>query len=157
VAAICEHLKIPTKMVAAHREWAPTRKPDPHSLDMDKFREWVEEARAGGPAKAKPPPQQKANIIFEIGRVTVSQKKNELEPVDRRKAVDQAKCDIASSDTKPPSNWNYRMVDCQRLSASVGYLNRGRTSLTKRSNCATGAAIGSMIRASAPESASAIK
>jgi hypothetical protein len=38
---------------------------------MDKFREWVEEARAGGPVKAKPPPQQKANIIFEIGRVTV--------------------------------------------------------------------------------------
>lgn len=84
VAAICEHLKIHTKMVAAHREWAPTRKPDPHSMDMDKFREWVEEARTGGAVKPRPPAQQKANIKFEIGRVTVSQQKNDFHPDVRR-------------------------------------------------------------------------
>lgn len=84
VAAICEHLKIPTKMVAAHREWAPTRKPDPHSLDMDKFREWVDEARSGGASKPEAPPQQKATINFEIGRVMVSQQKNDFHPDVRR-------------------------------------------------------------------------
>jgi hypothetical protein len=34
-------------MVAGHKEWAPVRKPDPHSLDMDQFRDWVRQARSG--------------------------------------------------------------------------------------------------------------
>lgn len=84
VAAICEHLKIDTKMVAAHREWAPKRKPDPHSIDMNQFRTWVDSARAGGEVKSEPPRQQKPDIILQIGRVLVSKNVNDFHPEVRR-------------------------------------------------------------------------
>ncbi len=84
VAAICDHLKIDTAMVAAHREWAPGRKPDPHSIDMDQFRQWVDDARGGGSAAPKPPRQKKPDIKFHIGRVTVAQSMNDFHPDVRR-------------------------------------------------------------------------
>jgi hypothetical protein len=84
VAAICEHLNIDTSMVAAHREWAPSRKPDPHSIDMDEFRQWVRDTRSGNPAAVSPPVQRKPDSIFEIGRVLVSQRINDFHPDVRR-------------------------------------------------------------------------
>jgi hypothetical protein len=84
VAAICEHLDIDTSMVAAHREWAPRRKPDPHSIDMDEFRHWVDQARSGvaAPAAAQVPTQP--TIAFQVGRVIVSQRVNDFHPDVRR-------------------------------------------------------------------------
>lgn len=84
VAAICDHLAIDTAMVAAHKEWAPRRKPDPHSLDMNEFRRWVDQARGGGVARPKPPRQRRPDIAFAIGRVLVSQNTNDLHPEVRR-------------------------------------------------------------------------
>ncbi len=84
VAAICDHIGIDTSMVAAHREWAPGRKPDPHSLRMDDFRQWVTDARGGGSAEPKPPRQKKPDIAFGVGRVTVAQTINDFHPDVRR-------------------------------------------------------------------------
>lgn len=84
VAAICDRLKIKTEMVAAHREWAPKRKPDPHSIDMDEFRRWVDEARGGAKVATKPPVQKKPTIRFEIGRVPLSKDTNDNHPDARR-------------------------------------------------------------------------
>lgn len=84
VAAICEKLSIDTAMVAAHREWAPKRKPDPHSIDMNEFRRWVDEARSGAAVRATPPDQQRPNIVLEIGRVLVSKDINDFHPEVRR-------------------------------------------------------------------------
>jgi len=84
VAAICDHLGLGTDMVAAHREWAPGRKPDPHSIDMDEFREWVEEVRRGSPAAPQPPRHKQPDIAFGIGRVTVGQAFNDFHPDVRR-------------------------------------------------------------------------
>jgi hypothetical protein len=44
-AATCEFSGFAPAMVAAHREWAPGRKIDPHTLDMDAFRRSVAEQR----------------------------------------------------------------------------------------------------------------
>ncbi len=41
VAALCRRGGIPTGMVCAHREWAPTRKIDPRGIDMTDFRHHV--------------------------------------------------------------------------------------------------------------------
>lgn len=84
VAAICDHLGVDTKMVAAHREWAPTRKPDPHSLDMNQFRDWVDRVRAGDTVRAKPPAQKKPDIVMEVGRIIVSKNLNDRHPEVRR-------------------------------------------------------------------------
>lgn len=84
VAAICDHLGIGTEMVAAHKEWAPRRKPDPHSIDMDEFRRWVAAARSGAVVAATPPVQQEPSIVLEIGRVRVSQRINDFHPDVRR-------------------------------------------------------------------------
>jgi hypothetical protein len=84
VAAICEHLKIESKMISAHREWAPKRKPDPHSLNMNDFRSWVDAARSGEEAKSKPPVQKKPDIILQIARVLVSKSVNDFHPEVRR-------------------------------------------------------------------------
>ena len=84
VAAICEHLGIDTSMVAAHKEWAPGRKPDPHSINMDEFRQWVDEARGNGEVHTKPPRVKKPDISFDIGRVTVAQTMNDEHPDVRR-------------------------------------------------------------------------
>jgi hypothetical protein len=84
VAAICDHLAIDTSMVAAHREWAPSRKPDPHSIDMDEFRRWVDDTRKGVAVAPKAPPQIKPEFAFGIGRVTVAQDQNDTHPDVRR-------------------------------------------------------------------------
>ncbi len=84
VAAICDHLGIDTSMVAAHREWAPSRKPDPHSIDMDDFRGWVQNVRSGTPAAVAPPAQREPDSVFEIGRVLVSRRINDFHPDVRR-------------------------------------------------------------------------
>ncbi len=84
VAAICEHLDIDTTMVAAHREWAPKRKPDPHSINMTEFRTWVDNARSGAAPEIAPPAQAEPDVIFEIGRVTVSHEVNDKHPDVRR-------------------------------------------------------------------------
>lgn len=80
VAAICDHLDIDTAMVAAHREWAPQRKPDPHSIDMDDFRGWVDSARSGARAPSRPPSVIAATIELRVGRVLVSQQTNDFHP-----------------------------------------------------------------------------
>lgn len=84
VAAICDQLGLSVAMVAAHREWAPGRKPDPHSIDMDEFRRWVAEARGGSLVEPQPPRVRRPNISFDIGRVTVAQSINDLHPDVRR-------------------------------------------------------------------------
>lgn len=84
VAAICDRLGIDTSMVAAHKEWAPGRKPDPHSINMDEFRAWVETVRGGGIAQPKAPRQKKPDIAFDIGRVAVAQTLNDFHPDVRR-------------------------------------------------------------------------
>jgi hypothetical protein len=84
VAAICDHLGIKTSMVAGHKEWAPGRKPDPHSIDMNEFRRWVDGARGGGAAHTKPPRLKRPDIAFDIGRVTVAQVVNDFHPDVRR-------------------------------------------------------------------------
>jgi len=84
VAAICDRLGINSSMVAAHREWAPGRKPDPHSIDMNEFRRWVEDARHGGLVRPTPPRQVKPSIAFDIGRVAVAQTLNDSHPDVRR-------------------------------------------------------------------------
>lgn len=38
VAALLDHLGVDERMVCAHREWAPKRKPDPVGIDMPTFR-----------------------------------------------------------------------------------------------------------------------
>lgn len=54
VAAILKHLGLDARMCCGHREYAlpPGRKPDPHTLDMDDFRERVKQLMSG----AAPPP-----------------------------------------------------------------------------------------------------
>jgi len=80
VAAICDHLGADTTMVCAHREWAPRRKPDPHSIDMDEFRGWVSAARTGSPVAPTPVVLQEPSIVFEVGHVVVSQNTNDFHP-----------------------------------------------------------------------------
>lgn len=84
VAAICDQLGIATSMVAAHKEWAPGRKPDPHSINMDEFRQWVGDMRSGTAVEPKPPRQKKPDIAFDVGRVTVAQTINDFHPDVRR-------------------------------------------------------------------------
>jgi hypothetical protein len=40
-AAILFHVKRPSSFLCAHKEWAPARKSDPHSLDMDWERSYI--------------------------------------------------------------------------------------------------------------------
>lgn len=40
-AAIMLHLGRDVKYVCGHKEWAPTRKVDPHTIDMNTLRKWV--------------------------------------------------------------------------------------------------------------------
>jgi len=84
VAAICDHLGIDSSMVAAHREWAPGRKPDPHSINMDDFRSWVTDMREGVAVEPRAPRLKKPDIAFDVGRVTVAQTENDRHPDVRR-------------------------------------------------------------------------
>lgn len=47
-AACCDFSGFPPANVAGHKEWAPTRKVDPHSIDMAAFRRKVAEQRKDG-------------------------------------------------------------------------------------------------------------
>lgn len=46
-AAVCLHLGLPVERVVGHKETDPTRKPDPHGVDMDAFRELVRQYMDG--------------------------------------------------------------------------------------------------------------
>lgn len=46
-AALCDFSNFPPAMVCGHKEWAPGRKPDPHTLNMDAFRRNVINATKG--------------------------------------------------------------------------------------------------------------
>ena len=56
VAAILKHLGKEPIMCCGHKEWAPTRKIDPHTLDMNKFRAEVGAIMKGTVAPPKPIP-----------------------------------------------------------------------------------------------------
>lgn len=47
-AATCEFSGFSPAMVCGHKEWAPSRKVDPHSINMTEFRRKVAEAEKGG-------------------------------------------------------------------------------------------------------------
>jgi len=46
-AALCDFSDFEPAMVCGHKEWAPGRKPDPHTLNMDTFRNNVRNATKG--------------------------------------------------------------------------------------------------------------
>ncbi len=74
VAAILKHVGRPAGMCAAHREWAPGRKNDPHSIDMDRFRADVAALIAGTAIVPPPIPAQDPD-----GRPTL-RRRNENNP-----------------------------------------------------------------------------
>ncbi|KWW97387.1 hypothetical protein LI90_4359 (plasmid) [Carbonactinospora thermoautotrophica] len=50
MAGILDHIGQPADRLIGHKEWAPGRKPDPHSLDMGRERALVAELLRHGPA-----------------------------------------------------------------------------------------------------------
>lgn len=55
-------------LVCQHKEWAPSRKPDAHSLNGNDFRAMVAADLAGGSTPAPPPPPD-PNVLAEVLRV----------------------------------------------------------------------------------------
>lgn len=62
-AATAEYSGFEASMVCGHKEWAPTRKVDPHSIDMAAFRIRVLEAQRTGPT---PTTQENDMVIYKL-------------------------------------------------------------------------------------------
>lgn len=66
--AIARGLGQPVRFGCGHKEWAPNRKPDPHSLNMHQGRRLVEARLGGSPPPAPPPPSSEEFVMDEQAR-----------------------------------------------------------------------------------------